>query len=194
MRTPEEIRPPGADDRVERLICRCLDQEATPEERAELASLLVRDADAKCMYEEYRRLDALAAEAICPDTAGSKWSKQAGEDSSSWSRWRIATLGAVATAAAVVALSFVPLWRPPSDPTPQALVPPRAVAPALVARPSPQPGWPAGEYQAVDHVPTQPLHNLYRDLIGIRAKDKNVIYLIERSRRSTTIVPISGDL
>jgi len=196
MRNPEDICPPGIDDRVERLICRCLDQEATPEERAELAGLLLRDAGARRIHAEYRRLDALAAEALRLNTPASGWGRPAGGLGSWWGRWRVAAVGAVATAAAVVAWSFLPLGRQPSNAEPQPMArTPRAVGPAGDAvQITPRPGWPVGEYQPVDHVPTRHLHHLYRDVIGIRAKDRNVIYLIERSRRSTTIVPISGDL
>jgi anti-sigma factor RsiW len=54
----------SVDERIERLIVRTLDGEASPQEQAELRSVLARDAAAKALWHEYRSNDAMATAAI----------------------------------------------------------------------------------------------------------------------------------
>jgi len=54
----------SVDERIERLIVRSLDGEASPQEQAELRRVLARDPAAKALWHEYRSNDAMAAGAI----------------------------------------------------------------------------------------------------------------------------------
>ena len=197
--------PPGIDERVERLICRLLDQEATPEERAELAGILARDPAARALFEEYERNDKLAAAALHHDleVADPPAAQRR------YSGWWLGVGGALAAAAAVIVVSFLPgLWSPgrrvAQDQVAQDQVAqdqgaetpvirpmnPGGVSPRRVNYSSPQ--W--RDYRDVDYRPHRRLRDVRRDLIGIRGKNKNVIYIFERDTHSTRIVPISGDI
>lgn len=191
---PDDITVPS-DERIERLMCRSLDREASEAERAELAGILLRDPAARLLYEEYRQLDALARKALRCD-AGLE-PRAGGPQSPSRRRhdlWWTA-VGAVATAAAVVVFSLLPVFRPQTEtggrPVVQKPFPTGSESPAFAPSPT---AWSSAEYRAVDHVPSQRVHDLHRDVIGIRGKDKNVIYIFERNRQSTTVLPISGDI
>ena len=100
--------------------------------------------------------------------------------------WLVAT-GAVLTAAAVIALSFLPIFNPPRGRLAS------STAPALNRVQSPMISPRFVDYRNVDLYPRRQFSDVHRDLIGIRGLDPNVIYLFERETQSTKVVPVSGD-
>jgi len=192
----------GVGQRIERLICRCLDGEAGAEERAELADILARDEAARALFEEYKQIDTLAADALRHDLTCASPATMPGR----YHGWRLGIASALLAAAAVVALFFLPTLWSTVDPTDRHdlvmqddRVPPRVMN--LVDRPSVRPQFvnhpvsSYADYQEVDHQPSRRLRDLRRDLIGIRPdKNKNVIYIFERDTHSTRLVPVSGDI
>ncbi|MBN2562161.1 MAG: hypothetical protein JXQ75_14655 [Phycisphaerae bacterium] len=198
MNAPDD-KPTGVDERIERLICRCLDGEADAEERAELAGALARDQAARALFDEYERIDKLAAEALRYDLGLAKSSAA----SRGYHRWRIGVAGAVLTAAAVIAMSFLPrFWSTGSPVMPgnhvaqDAGTRPRVVAPIAppVVAPRMAGYSPSIDYTDMDHRPFERLRDVRRDLIGIQGDKKNRIYIFERDRCSTRLVPVSGDI
>ncbi len=173
---------PCVDEQAERLICRSLDGEATPAEEAELQGILSRDPAARALFNDYRRNDRLASLALYADVAAAG-SKSSGRFRTVW----ITASSAVLAAAAVVILSFLPIFD--------------RVEPVAVHQPTPThtAPWhqaPSGtfvDYRNEDYQPRQRLQNVHRDLIGIRGENPNVIYIFERSTRATQVVPVSGD-
>ena len=183
------------DERVERLICRCLDGEADAEERAELAGLLLRDPAARAVYEEYRRIDELAGAALRRDVANIISPRA----TTKARRWRVGLAAAILTTAAVVAISALPrLWSSGDQFAGNA----PGAAPRLfpagpqVSVPRVMPYGSARQFDFVndDHQPFTRLNDLKRDVIGIRGKDDNRIYIFERDTQSTKLVPVSGDI
>jgi hypothetical protein len=191
--TPPEPRP-DIDERIERLICRRLDQEITPAEVAELDDALRRDPRARDLFEEYRAIDFIAADALRRDSA--RPTGPAGRPG--FQGWRRAAAGGLLAAAAVVAFSFLPdLWNsstvdPAGPAAVSAIVSPR---PRTIERAPRRPNLlsPPAYQEVVGYPPLQRLRNLHRDLIGIRGPNDNVIYILERDARSTRITPVSGD-
>jgi hypothetical protein len=179
----------GADDHVERLIARHLDGEITPGQQAELDQILAGDPDARAMLSDYRQNDLFAARALRADIglAGTTPVQHTPRNV-----WLVAT-GAVLAAAAVVALSFLPIFNPPADRLTNNVAPAFDMAPPVNRlRPtmiSPQ----FVDYRNVDLYPRQQFSDVHRDLIGIRGPDPNVIFLFERETQATKVVPVSGD-
>ncbi|MFQ5411521.1 MAG: zf-HC2 domain-containing protein, partial [Phycisphaerae bacterium] len=106
--TFEQDIPDGVDERVERLISRWLDGEISPAESAELDRALAADPAARALFDDYREGDRLAAAALREDVGALRHPPSNGR----FRGWRFAVAGAVLTAAAVVALSFLPVFRP----------------------------------------------------------------------------------
>ncbi len=198
----DDDKPAGVDERIERLICRRLDDEASAEERAELAGILARNPAARALFEEYERIDGLAVSALRQDLAS------ASPATAGRRRWGVGLAGAVMTAAAVVAVSFLPrLWSPDGriaqqvetgPAMPQAAVPMNGIqagagvggAPRMIQH-SPM----SMDYRDIDYRPVRRVRDVRRDLIGIRDnKNKNLIYIFEREAYSTRLVPVSGDI
>ncbi len=182
-------------ERAELLICRRLDGELSLEDAQELDSILAQSPAAQRMLAEYVRLDGLAAAALKAD---SQYAKTAVAPRRTGG-FRLAAAGAVLTAAAVVALSFLPdLWRAsrtgdgrvaldqsPAAPIQAMGVPSSTdVAPQFV------------DYRNMSYQPSRRQQDVLRDVIGVRAKDqknRDVIYIFERNSEATRIIPISGD-
>src|SRR6185295_3074138 len=90
-------------DRVERLINRRLDHQNSAAEEAELDSLLAASESARAMLAEYVRNDLLASETLRFDAEQVRPAPVR-----SRSGWRTTIAAAVLSAAAVIAISFVP--------------------------------------------------------------------------------------
>ncbi|MFH1417914.1 MAG: hypothetical protein ABII12_06470 [Planctomycetota bacterium] len=189
-------------DHVEHLICRMLDREITRQQQAELDAILTRDPDARAMLDDYKRDDRLAAEALRQDVHHVARSRRPARRHSGF--W-IAGAGAITAAAAVVALSFLPdLWsngRSVSQPfRGQQPLPAQTMLTHTgehegIANPFQQraPRFvDYRDYSEQDYRPYRRHNELRRDWIGIPTADENVILIIERDRRTTTIAPISG--
>lgn len=183
--------PSGVDERTELLICRSLDGELTAGERAELEGILQTDPAARQLLEEYGRVDDLAVRALRRDFESAKTVVAVGR----FRGIRLAAAGAVLTAAAVVALSFLPnLWSVGSGGGPS---PNRPVA----VQPMIRQGAPGGpqqfvDYREEDYLPHRRQRDVIRDVIGVRGKNEknqDVIYIFERNTQSTRITPLSGD-
>jgi len=89
-------------DRFEHLMTRCLDGEASPGERRELARWLRDDPTARAMYEQTCEIDALASRAM---RAGLAEARRAAVRSSGWVRVGRALI--LATAASVAAFAWL---------------------------------------------------------------------------------------
>jgi len=186
MSTEQEFpydTPYGVDESIERLICRRLDGEISPAQEAELERALAADSAARALLEEYRRNDLLAARALRADL-GRRHVQPARR--LRHPLWFVAA-GAVLTAAAVVAISFLPLFSPSgrrvadNPQRPEHTMKAPVTAPRFI------------DYRQMEYHPRQRFSDVHRDLIGIRGRNPNVIYLFERQTQSTKVVPISGD-
>lgn len=189
MNTEHDI-PAGVDERIELLICRSLDGELAGDEFIELEGLLRTNPAARRLRDEYARIDGMAVQALRRDFESAK-TAAAGDR---FRGIRLAAAGAVLTAAAVVALSFLPnLWTAGVSSNP-ASPGPVAVQPSMGSSPSgPQQFI---DYRDMDYLPQQRRQDVYRDLIGVRGKNEknqDVIYIFERNTQATRITPISGD-
>ncbi len=184
---PADDHPPGIDEQTERLICRCLDNQAGPEEQQQLAKILAGNPAAQRLYDQYRRIDLLAGDALRYDLG----SAQTAVAPSRFRGWGQAAAGAILTAAAVIALSFLPgLWSSDVQVAGDFIAPPPAVE-----QPHQSPTISRTiDYREMGAWPSTRSQDVRRDLIGIRGKNKNVIYLFERDRHSTKLTPISGDI
>lgn len=179
---------PDVDEATERLICRALDGEATPTELTELASCLLRSEAARRLYDEYQAQDASAAKALRQEFESATTAAAGSVRRGLW----LATAGAVLTAAAVLAFSFVPgIWRSIGNDARQSITQNgKRVAPTS-NRQSMEPTY--VDYNPGDVLPRYRQRDMQRDVIGIRGPN-NEIYLFERGKQSTRMVPISGEL
>jgi len=184
MNAWDQTTPP-ADDRAERLICRSIDGEITAEEQIELDAILAGDADARALYDEYCGNDRAAAAALICEFDGARTADTVRPRRGLW----LATAGAVLTAAAVLALSFVPqLWSGNSNrfaetnPSRPSKASPVMQSPTYV------------DYRDGNGLPLHRQRDLHRDVIGIPASDGRTIYIFERNMQSTHVAPLAGDL
>ena len=186
--------PTQVDERTERLICRVLDAEASVQERAELASRLVADPAARALFDEYQQNDRLAAMALRREIA----SVRPVRVRSRHSGLRLGISGALLTAAAVVAISFMQnWWIPAGNPSSGGFVgPPVPFGPGAglggqsqMIRSPASPG-----YLDIDHQPVRRLRDVQQDLILVPSKNQDQIYIFERDGKTTRLVPVSGDI
>ena len=185
--------PTGVDERTERLMSRVLDGEADAQERAELAGVWLRDPAARALFDQYERFDKLAATAFRRDLTETRPTAPPGRFRS----WRLGAAAAALSAAAVIALSFLPNWQPPDLTLPEnrSAVPtmtdagPGTSGPSRMIR---SPAEPA--YLDVDHQPVRKLRDIRQDFIGVPGKNKDQIYIFERNTQTTRLVPVSGDV
>lgn len=184
MRRIEETSP-ISDERLERLICRRLDGEMSAAEQAELEAALAADPVVQALFDEYAANDALAGQVLRRDYEDAI-AVGAGNRRGLW----LAAAGALLAAAAVVAFSFVPHWL--GDSVSPASQMAGMQAPASV-RHGPPPQF--VDYREIDLRPRHRERRTWRDFIGIRNRkpDANVIYILERNRRSDRITPVSSD-
>ncbi len=184
MRRIEETSP-ISNERLERLICRRLDRELSAAEQVELDAALAANPTAQALFDDYAANDALAARVLQRDVENAM-AVGAGNRRGLW----LAAAGAVLAAAAIVAFSIMPHGFD-NGPAPSAQRA-GARAPAAVRHgPSPQ----FVDYRETDLRPQRRERRAWRDFIGIRNRksDANVIYILERNRRSDRITPVSGD-
>lgn len=183
---PKQDKMDPAGERLERLISRRLDGEITSVEASELDRILSADPAARALLIDSQDLDRLAAEALRED-AGMSRKPTANRR---YRGWWIAAGGAILTAAAVVALSFLPVLKPAG---PRVADNNRSRFPIARGDPSPESGRPFMEYRNVDFRPRQWMGDVRRELIGIRGDDPDTLYIFERRMQATQIRPVSGD-
>lgn len=196
------------EDRVERLICRQLDGEATDEECAELQNILSGNTEARHLLEEYERIDRMAGAALLAGAAGTieRTRATAAAAPVRIGGIRLAAAGALLAAAAVIAFAVVtdqirtptspewvrsspgPDWAGPFEATgnPPTMAVPRG------ARPLSQ----FIDYRHVDFLPHRRQEDVLRDVIAVPGKNErneDVIYIIERNTQATRLAPIVGD-
>lgn len=165
------------DERIERLIVRSLDGEASPQEQAELRRVLARDPAAKALWREYQSNDAMAADAIerliiGPATAAA--GLQSRRRSARWLGW--------GAAAAVALLLVWPLGRFAADGDSGGAAVRDSVADA-------EPG------QLVDPVSRDPYNSRdRRDYFGILDERNGDLYLFQRNQVDWRVVTASGEL
>ncbi|GMU35364.1 MAG: hypothetical protein HS101_17780 [Planctomycetia bacterium] len=182
-------------ERAELLICRRLDGELNLEDARELELILAHTPAARRMLADYERLDGLAAAALRADSQNAKTAVAPRRTGG----FRLAAAGAVLTAAAVVALSFLPnLWRASRTGDGQVALDQGRVAPTqTMGTPSSTDVAPQFvDYRNMNYQPSRRQQDVLRDVIGVRAKDqknRDVIYIFERNSEATRIIPISGD-
>jgi len=181
----ETHNPDGIEPRTQRLISRHLDGELSDLEAAELDSILSSDPAARSLLAEYEALDRLAAEALRFDLAGVRPAAPRRSHRGFW----IGAASAVLTAAAVLLLSFL---LPSSDGPRDRIAHSRPFAPSERRVPAVAPSR-FVDYRDADFSPKRRFGNVHRDLIGIRGRNPNVIYIFERQRQSSRVVPVSGD-
>lgn len=191
--------PSTVDDRVERLICRFLDNELSPEERAELDFILAKDEAARQLLDEYTENDILARDALLSELDSAKAVVRTGK----YRGFVLASAGAILSAAAVIALSFLPSsWSTPSNDIPEQTavhlpqsMPSHAIPHIADSLNTANPQFVDynGDYQNTDYLPRRRRQNAYRDLIGVQTND-NVIIILERKRKTTRLSPVSGEL
>jgi hypothetical protein len=181
----ETHNPSDAEPRAERLICRRLDGELSSEEAAELDAILASDPAARSLLAEYVELDLQAAEALRRDLAGTRPAVARRSHRGFW----IGAASATLTAAAVVLLSFL---LPSSDGGVDRITGSRPFSPSQRSVPAIAPSR-FVDYRDVDLSPQRRIGNVHRDVIGIRSQNPNVIYIFERQRQSSRVVPVSGD-
>ncbi len=181
----ETNNPNDAECRTERLIGRRLDGEASSQEAAELDAILSSDPTARSLLAEYFEFDRRAAEALRVDLAGVRPTATRRQHRGFW----IGAASAVLTAAAVLLLS---LLLPNSSARPHRIAHSRPFSPNDRSVPAVVPSS-FVDYRDADFSPRQRFGNVHRDLIGIRGQNPNVIYIFERQRQSSRVVPVSGD-
>ena len=167
----------SVDERIERLIVRTLDGEASPQEQAELRRVLARDPAAKALWREYRSNDAMAADAIerliiGPATAAA--GSQSRRRAARWLGW--------AAAAAVVLLLLWPLGRFGADADSGGAAVRDGVAgmgPSQLADPAG-----SGLGRGRDR----------RDYFGILDERNGDLYLFQRNQVDWRVVTASGEL
>ncbi len=181
MDSTEDMFPEPINERIERLICRHLDGEISGEVKAELDAALKTDPSARALFEEYARNDRLAAEALHSDF---EFAMVAAE-SRQRRGLRLAAAAVALAAAAVILISILPRLGGPGPGS------------NIVKAPSDlrvQPMQQFVEYRNDDFRPRRRELTTWRDVIGFRDQDdENVIYILERNRRSERIVPVSSD-
>lgn len=182
-------------ERVERLISRRLDGEISPADDAELNNILAVDPAARRMLADYQRIDATASRVLSYDFDNAKTVARPRQHGGI----RLAAAGAVLAAAAVVALSFLPdifMSANRSDGTREFTAAP--VSPVVPGGASSGGGFVPQfvDYTDQDYMPQERRQDVLRDVIGVRAKDRNnkdVIYIFERNAQNKRIVPITSD-
>ncbi|MBK8268274.1 MAG: hypothetical protein IPK83_08185 [Planctomycetes bacterium] len=147
------------------------------------------------MLSEYEKTDALAVSAMRRELAAQSIHRQQLALQAAvipFSRkirpWLVGTAGAILTAAAVVAISFINTPSPKERP-----IAAENESPGRQTVEIPKVATDLVDYRDVDHQPREKWGNVYRDLIGIRGTNPNVIYVIERQTESTKRVPVSSD-
>lgn len=181
----ETHNPNDLESRAERLICRRLDGELSDRDAAELDAILSTDPAARSLLAAYAEMDRLAAESLRFDLVGIPPTAARRAHRGFW----IATASAALTAAAVLLLSVImpgPEGQPDrianSRPFPRSEHRVSAAAPGRFV-----------DYRDADLSPQRRFGNVHRDVIGIRGENPNVIYIFERQRQSSRVVPVSGD-
>lgn len=186
-----------AQDRLERLIGRRLDGEATAEDDRELDAMLAASPEARSLFESYERQDALVGSTlrhafeVAPTPAAAVRVSTAEKHSATraWSpaRWPARlTVAAVITAAVTAAVRFGPGLR-------QDFSRPAGVA----SRTSPgldtesQPPATAETLLAADDLSANETPGLVnREVLGVVGEDGQTIYLLEMDHTQTEVVPV----
>ena len=186
----------GMDDRAERLIVRALDGELTSAERIEFDGLIANSQAVAELYRSYRRMDALASEALHADFNGAFESPVCDVEAGSaaghhWSRSvRVGLMTALLAAAAVVIVASLPFQWFDANLAQQGQAtrawPQHAThgpaAPMLV------------DYQRPVYQPQRLEGDVFRDVIGVQGDDPNVIIILERVTRQSRVETVSGDI
>ncbi len=181
----ETHNPSDTEPKIERLICRRLDGELSSAEASELDAILASDPAARSLLTDYAELDRLSADSLRADLAGTRPTVVRKSHRGFW----IGVASATLTAAAVLLLSFL---LPSSDGRPDRIAHSRPFAPSGRRVPAIVPSR-FVDYRDADLSPRRRIGNVHRDVIGIRGQDPNVIYIFERQRQSSRVVPVSGD-
>ena len=182
-------------ERAELLICRRLDGELSLDDAQELEMILAQSPAAQRLLADYERLDGLAATALKVDSQNAKTAVAPRRTGG----FRLAAAGAVLTAAAVVALSFLPdLWRASSSGDGLVAIEQGRSIPShtMGVSPSTDVSPQFVDYRNMSYQPSRRQQDVLRDVIGVRAKNQenqDVIYIFERNSEATRIIPISGD-
>ncbi|MCB9853599.1 MAG: hypothetical protein H6819_10930 [Phycisphaerales bacterium] len=184
----------AVDDRAERLIVRSLDGEITPAEQIELDELLSNRPELVALFQEYRRIDALASDALYADFNAAHapvgQPAAAAQVAHHWSRSvKVGLMTALLAAAAVIVVASLPLqWFSGS----------------VANNDQPKREWPHHEtrtpaapmlvdYQRPVYQPQRLEGDVFRDVIGVQGDNPNVIIIIERLTRQSRLETVAGE-
>jgi len=181
------------DERTERLINRKLDGELTAAESLELDKLLIRNPQARALFEEYAAMDAQASELLRAVVAPSVTAGTTDRMSeTAWNppprRWWY-SFGLVSGLAAAITLAVLLSHRAATV----NVTSPADVSGAMVVSGGPSPARPdtmtTGPTNLVSHVegPRRETTNLERDVIGWWDRESGSLYLIEADRARSII-------
>jgi hypothetical protein len=199
---------PDPIDRLDRLISRRLDGEATGAERAELEALIATDPTAALRFDELQSIDAMAHAALSRDAASLRAHSTTHDASlgatDRFGAWRRGVAGAVVAAAAVVLFSIMIDGMPGAadrSGSPHKIVRNDIARELGGARPTPDvmTNAPVAMPQMIDYRDVNPLplerrRTRDRQVIGVRDEERDVFYLFEIEKQSTTVTPVSGDI
>jgi len=181
-------------ERIEILINRALDGELSPSDRRELDEALAHNESARALMQEYEALDRAAGAAIHADFAASPTVATSSTHYAQPRRWhglRTGVTAALLAAAAMIVVASMPWSTIFSGNNPEDQVAERSFPPGPQQLPSYQPM--QIDYRRPAYQPQQLRGDVYRDVIGIRGDNPNVIIILERETHATRLNPLVGD-
>ncbi|HNQ21701.1 MAG TPA: hypothetical protein PKK06_01255 [Phycisphaerae bacterium] len=193
-------------DELERLISRHLDGRLTAEEELALQRVILRDPEARRLFEQSVRIDALAGEVLRDDAAGTGLSFDplalaTVRDATKRPRYRRTWWLVPAALAACLAGAILlrPAWGPT---TPQPVGPLQLVDTgrepfSAVTTPGTEPGqMPAGDEYGLRQAaltPRRVVRDTTRDWIGVEAEDGSVYWIALDQVRTVRGRPAQAD-
>jgi len=182
-------------ERIEILINRALDGELSAADRRELDDALANNESARALMQEYEALDRAAGVAIHADFEASPTSATTSPlhyaQPPRWHGLRTGISAALFAAAAMIVVASLP-WSTifPSN-KPQDTIADRSFPPGPRQLPTYQPM--QVDYRRPAYQPQQLRGDVYRDVIGIRGDNPNVIIILERETHAARLDPLVGD-
>lgn len=176
------------DERLELLMTRKLDGRITPEEELELNRGLIRSPEARAAFEDYARIDALAAEALRTTVRPERHIAMpvAMPHRARFSRLAIRIGGALAACVALVVATMSGLRGAPEPTTPAAVSIASNPEPAVAARPV--------VAAAIDDMvegPRRVEQQLSKNVLAIWDEETESLYVLELNDQNRRIEPLT---
>lgn len=183
-------------ERIEILINRALDGELSSADRHELDEALARHEAARALMSEYQMLDSRAGTAIRSDfgtTSPAPLQDRTvpARDAHRWQGLRTGAMAALLAAAAMIVVASLPWSTLFSGSSNRDQMADRSFPPGPQQFPQYAPM--QVDYRRPAYQPQQLRGDVYRDLIGIRGENPNVIIILERATHATRLDPLVGD-